>query len=228
MIDLKSTTANHTVIRLREANLAGFADSFSQTVSQAPKIFQEANIVLDLSRLQNGITPAQLNEIKRSIYATGASLLGVQNVMPAHQDLVRKSGLSIIHVRRKTEDAPTENIQAIKSLRIQGLVRSGMQVYAKQQSLLVLGHVARGAEVIADGHVIVLGNLLGKAIAGVKGSELAGIFCNHFAAELVAIAGVYALSDELDVDNSKPCAISFRDGRLCVQAAHDYSSFMPA
>lgn len=76
-------------------------------------------------------------------------------------------------------------------------VRSGQQVYAPGADLVVLGPVNRGAEVLADGHIHVYGSLRGRALAGIGGDTTARIFCRSLEAELVAIAGVYKVSDQI-------------------------------
>ena len=48
-----------------------------------------------------------------------------------------------------------------------GAVRSGQQIYAQGRSLVVIGNVNSGAEVMADGDVYVFGRLMGRAVAGI-------------------------------------------------------------
>jgi septum site-determining protein MinC len=58
--------------------------------------------------------------------------------------------------------------------------------------------VSAGAEVMADGHIHVYGKLYGRALAGAQGDSEARIFAQSLEAELIAIAGVYYVSEELD------------------------------
>ncbi|MDO8417425.1 MAG: septum site-determining protein MinC [Agitococcus sp.] len=76
-------------------------------------------------------------------------------------------------------------------------VRSGQQVYAESSDLIVLGAVSAGAELIADGSIHIYGTLRGRAIAGAKGNPNVRIFCRRFEADLVAIAGVYMVADQI-------------------------------
>jgi septum site-determining protein MinC len=76
-------------------------------------------------------------------------------------------------------------------------VRSGQQVYAEGADLIVLNTVSPGAEVIADGCIHVYGKLAGRAIAGARGDESARIFCRKMDAELIVIAGIYAVADQI-------------------------------
>lgn len=76
-------------------------------------------------------------------------------------------------------------------------VRSGQQVYAENSDLIMLSAVSAGAELIADGNIHIYGTLRGRAIAGAKGDVNARIFCRRFEADLVAIAGVYMVADQI-------------------------------
>ena len=81
------------------------------------------------------------------------------------------------------------------TLVIQGPLRSGQRVYARNTDLIVMGVVSQGAEVIADGNIHVYGPLRGKAMAGARGDTQARIFTTALDAELVAVAGVYRVID---------------------------------
>ncbi|HEX7380837.1 MAG TPA: septum site-determining protein MinC [Nevskiaceae bacterium] len=76
-------------------------------------------------------------------------------------------------------------------------VRSGQQIHAQNADLVVLNHVSAGAELIADGCIHVYGRLSGRAIAGASGDDTARIFCSRLEAELVAIAGIYAVAEQI-------------------------------
>ncbi|WP_114395370.1 septum site-determining protein MinC [Oleisolibacter albus] len=77
-------------------------------------------------------------------------------------------------------------------------VRSGRQVYAAGGDLVVVAPVSPGAELLADGSIHVYGTLRGRALAGVSGDRSARIFCQSLEAELVSIAGLYRVSEDMD------------------------------
>jgi septum site-determining protein MinC len=77
-------------------------------------------------------------------------------------------------------------------------VRSGQQIFADRGDLVVVASVSPGAELIARGNIHVYGTLRGRALAGVHGDNAARIFCEALDAELLAIAGLYKLSDAID------------------------------
>src|SRR4030095_16628913 len=76
-------------------------------------------------------------------------------------------------------------------------VRSGQRVYARHRDLIVTNTVGAGAEVIADGCVHIYGALRGRAIAGGRGDVSARVFCQEFHAELVSIAGLLCVRENI-------------------------------
>ncbi|RFC35953.1 MAG: septum site-determining protein MinC [Candidatus Nitrotoga sp. SPKER] len=70
-------------------------------------------------------------------------------------------------------------------------VRTGQRIYAEGASLVVLGVVNAGAELIADGDIHIYAPLRGRVIAGAQGNENARIFVHSLEAELVSIAGCF-------------------------------------
>ncbi len=98
-------------------------------------------------------------------------------------------------------------------------MRSGQQIYAEHGDLVLLNTVSPGAEVIADGCVHVYGKLSGRAIAGARGDESARIFCRKMEAELVAIAGIYAVSEQMKESPRGAAAMAYLEqGRLKIEA----------
>lgn len=98
-------------------------------------------------------------------------------------------------------------------------VRSGQQIYAEGCDLIVLNTVSPGAEVIADGCIHVYGKLAGRALAGVKGDESARVFCRKLDAELIAIAGIYAVAEQIKAGPvNEPAQAWLVDGRLKIEA----------
>jgi len=100
----------------------------------------------------------------------------------------------------ETKEQPETDNQDIKitsrsSKVITQPVRSGQQIYAKDQDLIILSSVSTGAELLADGHIHVYGTLRGRALAGIQGDKTARIFCSNLQAEMVSIAGQYLMPD---------------------------------
>ncbi len=83
------------------------------------------------------------------------------------------------------------------SLMVTQPVRSGQSLIT-EGDVTVVGSVASGAEVIAGGSVHVYGTIRGRIAAGSTGNTSARIFCRKLEAELVAIAGYYQTSEDLE------------------------------
>ncbi|MDH4441922.1 MAG: septum site-determining protein MinC [Rhizobium sp.] len=91
-----------------------------------------------------------------------------------------------------------QHLATAPSLVVRETVRSGQSVIYTQGDVTVIGSVQSGAEVIAGGSVHIYGALRGRALAGCVGNADARIFCRKFESELVAIDGVYAMTDDMD------------------------------
>jgi uncharacterized protein (DUF342 family) len=80
-------------------------------------------------------------------------------------------------------------------------VRSGQQLYAEKQSLVIFGSVNEGAEVLADGDIFVFGRLCGRVVAGLgaQGEEITHqIFATSFEPSLVGIGSVFVIPDDYE------------------------------
>lgn len=119
------------------------------------------------------------------------------SVEPSEQTAVNKAtneSLSPELVQAVTPQAPT--IQT--AMFVNRSVRSGQQVHAPNQDVVITGSINPGAEVIAGGSITVFGKVLGKVIAGDSGNTQAKIFATQLNAEIVCIAGIYKLADDIE------------------------------
>lgn len=115
-------------------------------------------------------------------------------------------------------EAPVAYPSTGSTLLVTEPVRSGQQIFAERGDLVVVASVSPGAELIAHGNIHVYGALRGRALAGVHGDNAARIFCQGLEAELIAIAGLYKLSDAIDPSLRRGRVQAFLDnGTLCVE-----------
>ena len=90
-------------------------------------------------------------------------------------------------------------------------------VAGKLQEYWGLPVLVDGAEVIADGSIHVYGSLRGRALAGLA-DPAARIYCQKLEAELVSIAGVYLVSEQIDrAAQSRPVQIRLDGERLLIE-----------
>lgn len=139
---------------------------------------------------------------------TGAQVLGVANGVLNEQALalelpILPADLTQTKPKETTSATPSspqsntpEPLKRATKV-IADPVRSGQQVYAEGSDLIVIAPVSAGAELIADGNIHIYGVLRGRAIAGATGNPNVRIFCKRLEADLVAIAGVYMIAEEM-------------------------------
>ena len=97
-------------------------------------------------------------------------------------------------------------------------IRSGQRVYS-HGDLTITATVSAGAEIMAEGNIHVYGTLRGRALAGVLGDTGSRIFCLDLQAELLSIAGIYQLSDDIPSEaQHKPAQISLDDQKIVIKA----------
>ena len=189
-LELKGRMASLTRLRLLDPDLAAVSAQLHEMARRAPDaiagmpVVVEADFVPDLEAVLK-----LLREV------------GMQPVAVAEGKLAeagRALGLAVLPDETRPRVKTPAPAAARKPARIVDTpVRSGQQVYAEGTDLIVTGAVSAGAELIADGCVHCYGVLRGRAIAGAKGDETARVFCRKFEAELVAVAGVYAVAEQM-------------------------------
>ena len=148
----------------------------------------------------------------------------VQNVPAAFDDVVRAfkyTTLRVVQGHQQIDsslEATKPGVEAKvkasagknKTIIHHGTVRSGQQIYANGGSLVVIGSVNDGAEVLADGDVHIYGQLMGRAVAGLDGSENGALFIRQFNSSLVGINDAFVMVDdcpELGAFKNKPIHI---------------------
>ena len=211
--ELKGTTFTISVLHLSDGNPARIRQLLEAKVAQAPQFFNCAPLVLNVERLE---AIPDFEQLREQVESEDFVLVGITGARDeAMKTAAKAAGLAVMvsGKSRKAEPEPTppapepKPVEAapvppvpapVEASKVHvGPVRSGQQIYAAGTSLVVLGSVSPGAEVIADDSIHVYGALRGRAIAGAKGNPKARIYCQQLQAELLSIAGTFQLSDAL-------------------------------
>lgn len=236
---LKGNLLTLTVMHLYQADLDAIRLHLQATVSKTPKFFTNMPIVIDCQHLSNYTHPIDFKEIILLLREFHLIPVGISNGTPEQLEAANLAGLGTLSQIKKEEavntppksspsliEEPTAPTRArstpknteptqSKSKIISTPIRSGQQVYAKGSDLIITSTVSAGAEILADGNIHVYGTLRGRALAGVQGDKSARIFCHDLQAEIISIAGLYKLQD--DIDNShrnEPVQILIQDDQL--------------
>lgn len=201
IIDLKGSILSLTVLKLFSNDIQETKDALSKKVEQAPEFFVGIPIVLEPQ--VDLADPTFLALLVEYLHQLQMIPIGIRTEDEAIQQQAEYAGLAIFpleKVRNRTEKTQKNREEAgLKTaMTVQGAVRSGQQIYAKDRDLIVMGSINPGAEVVADGNVHVFGKVMGKVFAGSSGELSAKIFAKQINPELLCIAGRYQLSEDID------------------------------
>ncbi len=214
-----------TVMELSSADPEHIREQLAGKLSQSPAFFQHTPVVLSVEKLDephlalericavcraHKLLPVAVRggaePVKQSAWALG---LGWFPPLEANRPRALESVLAVEAEPSTDEPSIDEPSTAEEVLApspgpasggriFRGTVRSGQQITAPEGDLVVVGSVNAGAEVLALGSVHVYGALRGRALAGIHGNPLAGIFCRELHAELLSVAGSYKRLEDVD------------------------------
>jgi septum site-determining protein MinC len=233
-LEFKSSTLTVPVLLLANNDPVGIAVQLQNKVAQAPEFFKNSPLLIDFQKLtaQNlAITVKEIIDVVRQQGFMPIGIRGGTEEQNAEALAMNFPVHSIAHTHknesneRKIEKklpvpelemlAPAQ--QNIENKLITHPVRSGQRVYAKGD-LIVTAPVSAGAEIMAEGNIHVYGSLRGRALAGVLGNEDSRIFCSDLQAELISIAGIYQLRDDLSAyARHRPVQINLENQKLIIK-----------
>jgi len=166
----------------------GLREWLEAQCAKAPLLMREIAVVLKPAEAHSD---SEIIEAVEIIGNLGIGLIGLTG-NESHKLLADRLELSWISSKNVTavDDILEQGSQQMAMI-VEGPIRSGVQIYAKDRDLIVFGQVSEGAEIMADGHVMIYGRVRGRIAAGVSGRHDAEIFCQTFEPELLSIAGIY-------------------------------------
>jgi len=204
VIDLKGSILSLTVLKIYSADIQKTKEAIDQKISQAPDFFVGIPVVLEPE--VDTLDPTFLALLVEYLNQKQMIPIGIRTKDEAIKEQANYAGLAVFNddsnlkKRPKTSQPETtkEDVEGLKTaMVVNHSVRSGQQIYAKDRDLIVMGSVNPGAEVMADGNVHVYGTIRGKAFAGSQGETRARIFAQRLDPELLCIAGLYQLSEDI-------------------------------
>ncbi len=204
VIDLKGSILSLTVLKLFSNDIEQTKEALEAKVSQAPDFFVGIPVVLEPE--VDNLDPTFLALLVELLHQKQMIPIGIRTQDEAIKEQANYAGLAVFTEEVKSKKRPKEKKEQGGAEEQTGLktamvvnhaVRSGQQIYAKDRDLIVMGSVNPGAEIIADGNVHVYGTIRGKVFAGSQGETSARIFAQKIDAELVCIAGLYQLSEDI-------------------------------
>ena len=228
-IEFKGSSFTLSVLHLKTSILADISADLAKKVAQAPDFFYLVPVVVSIEKLDCSVDYQAIKVLVESFNFTFVGFTGA--ITKEQRNVIRELGFSFVNTTKNSilEKSITTTVPAVENIPAvvaatptplytdkihRGQIRSGQQVYAKAQNLVVIGSVSAGAEVIADGNIHVYGALRGRAIAGATGHHKAQIYCQNLEAELVSINGNYWLSESMEQHWGAPAFIHLTDSEL--------------
>jgi len=231
-LEFKSTSLTIPVLVLLSPDLDSIDQQLDEKVSQAPEFFKNSPLLIDLQKLNAKEMNIQVETIVGLVRQHGFMPIGIRggNEQQNQEALAINLPVHSIHsqnvplVEKQVSKTAFVDVkpaleanQSVENKLITQPIRSGQRVYAKGD-LIVTATVSAGAEIMAEGNIHVYGSLRGRALAGVLGNTESRIFCSDLQAELVSVAGIYKLKDDLALyPPQTPVHISLKDQSLDIK-----------
>jgi septum site-determining protein MinC len=225
----KSSTFSVPVLVLSSNDLIIIEQQLQEKISLAPEFFKNSPLVFDVQELNKQALDFDVPTFIKKIQELGLLPIGIRGGTAQQNKEANALGVPVhsIHGSSASESqkaktmAPTpepeHKADAPTTTVITQPIRSGQRVYS-QGDLIVLAQVSSGTEIMAEGNIHVYATLRGRALAGVQGDTKARIFCSDLQAELISIAGIYKISEDLNESvRNKPVQIYLQDNSLIIK-----------
>ena len=185
-----SQKSNLIIIKINEdAEFNDIVKSFKAKVAQLKKLYKEEKTPIKI--VGKVMKNKEIEVIEKII----AKELGVE----VEFDMPRELGLS--NIKR----AFAQEILTSETKFHRGSLRSGQRI-EEDGSIVILGDVNSGAEVIASDNIVVLGTLRGLAHAGAKGNKEAIVSAGRLDTVQIRIANIVK---EIDRDEELLCKLAY-------------------
>jgi septum site-determining protein MinC len=177
------------LVSLDDAPWADQRAAFLTQVDAQPAFFKGARLALDVATQVLNVN--ELVELRDQLSDRGISLWAVVSESPTTEKTAQLLGLATRISKPRPEESrsvTTEEVSEDTSLFLNRTIRSGTRIEFPGH-VVVLGDVNPGAEIIAEGNVIVWGRLRGMVHAGSKGKTDAVICALDLSPTQLRIAG---------------------------------------
>ncbi len=227
--DLKGSRLTTLVLHFYRTDNIAIAAELKEKVAQAPSVFKQAPVILDLRAVCNDAQTLDISFLVEILRGYGMLPIGVRGGNPKLNSMALAVGLSLLADAKSNQQPleleeenhiltklpPEPQLAPVKI--IDHPVRSGQQIFSAGD-LIILSMVSPGAEILAYRHIHVYGPLRGRALAGIKGDTSARIFCQKLEAQLVSVAGQYQINEELQPELlGKTAQIYLKEEQLCIE-----------
>ncbi len=159
----------------------------------------------------------------RVVINTGRRTLTADQMAAVSSILNKYEGVQLVRLEQSRAATAQEN-REMTALIVEKPVRSGQQIYHPGH-VIIIGDVNPGAEVVAEGNIVVMGALRGTAHAGYAGNRSAFVVANVMMPSQVSIAGILARRPDGDTMQAKlePEIARLKDDQIIIEPCHQGS-----
>jgi septum site-determining protein MinC len=226
--DLMEETAALVQIKgIRDGLLAAFSEApwedqrsaLLTQIDERPSFYQGARLALDV-----GSQPLKVNdmvELRDRLSERGVSLWAVVSESPLTEQTAQLLGLAtrISKPRPEEKRAYAEDVTEDTALFLNRTIRSGTRIEFPGH-IVIVGDVNPGAEVIAEGNIVVWGRVRGVVHAGAKGNRSSFICALDLSASQLRIADEVSAVLKPQKDPRPEIASINREGKLQAEIWH--------
>jgi septum site-determining protein MinC len=183
-------------------------------IDERTSFFHGARLALDVGGLVLGVN--ELAELRDLLSERGVSLWAIVSESPKTEKTAQLLGLATRISKPRPEEAREFAVKDLgdeTALFLNKTLRSGTRIEFAGH-VVVLGDINPGAEVVAEGNVIVWGRVRGIVHAGVKGDRKAIICALDLSSAKLRIADEMAAVREPKSNPGPQVASISKDGRL--------------
>lgn len=205
---------NYTIsaISINVTELTQIESLLHSKVTQSKSFFQNTPFAIDIREIDQSqnCDLAFVEKVHGCFKSNGMIPVGF---VVSNQELktqIAKAGYNILKNTKIKDSSSDLETEANSTKIINSPVRTGQSITARDSDVIITANVNNGAEIIADGSVIVYGRIGGRVIAGSSGNTDAKIICKDLKAELVSIAGKYVTLN----NESIPVDERYKDGYI--------------
>jgi septum site-determining protein MinC len=195
-------------------------DSLVSQIDERTSFFQGARLALDVGGLVLGVN--EMVELRDLLSERSVSLWAVVSESPKTEKTAQLLGLATRISKPRPEESrkfAVEDLGDETALFLNKTLRSGTRIEFAGH-VVILGDVNPGAEIIAEGNVIVWGRVRGMIHAGSKGNRKAVICALDLSAPQLRIADEISAALKPQTNPRPETARINKDGRLQTEAWH--------
>lgn len=204
-------TKGGLLITLGEDNWDATLANLEGHLAQAAAFFTGGHVILQLG--ERALETEELETIAGLLETQGMALTTVLSESTKTRRAAQRLGYN---TARRQPQPPPRSTETTDGMVVRRTLRSGQSV-RHPGSVIVIGDVNPGAEVVAGGDVLVWGHLRGMVHAGALGDNQAFVCALSLAPTQLRIGNQIARPPEDETEISRPEMARVKDGQIVVE-----------